>query len=74
MDVGQTKVVLHASGEATTIAGPFRSEYIFTLHLTEDGHKVRKVEEFVDSALSKDQGAKIREAIASTQTPKEAAQ
>jgi hypothetical protein len=39
--------------------------------MTEDGGKIRKVEEFVDSALSKEQGAKIREAIANAQAKQE---
>ncbi|KUL87488.1 hypothetical protein ZTR_04573 [Talaromyces verruculosus] len=63
VDTAQKRVVMHGSGSATTLAGPFSSEYIFILHMTENGENIRKVEEFVDSALSKAEGQRIRDAL-----------
>lgn len=63
VDTDQKRVVMHGNGAATTLAGPFSSEYVFVLHMTENGEKIRKVEEFVDSALSKAEGQKIRDAL-----------
>ena len=66
MDIEQQKVVLHANGEAATLAGPFKSEYVFLLTMVTEHGTVRlsRVEEFVDSKLSAEEGGKVREAIA----------
>ncbi|KAI1187485.1 hypothetical protein F5B17DRAFT_399699 [Nemania serpens] len=60
VDVENRSVVLHADGTADTILGPFRNEYIFILKMDESGSKVRRVEEFVDSAAVVDLVPRIK--------------
>ncbi|KAL9616942.1 MAG: hypothetical protein Q9160_008212 [Pyrenula sp. 1 TL-2023] len=50
VDDEKRSVVLHATGTADTILGPFHNEYIFVLKMDETGQKVRHIDEFVDSA------------------------
>ncbi|KAF4628187.1 hypothetical protein G7Y89_g9965 [Cudoniella acicularis] len=59
VDPIQKKVVLYGKGEATTLAGPFKSEYVFLLTMVEENNdeiRISKVEEFVDSNLSIQEG------------------
>ncbi|MCJ1263672.1 hypothetical protein MMC22_003542 [Lobaria immixta] len=51
-DTESQKVVLQANGSADTIVGPYINEYVFILHATEDGTKLKLVEEFFDSLKS----------------------
>lgn len=66
--------MLHASGEATTLAGEFKSEYVFLLTMVRgSGGKVllSRVEEFVDSKLAAEEGGKVRQAIANAKEEEE---
>ncbi|KAI0911431.1 hypothetical protein F4823DRAFT_636351 [Ustulina deusta] len=60
IDVEKRSVIMHANGVADTILGPFRNEYIFTLKMDETGTKIRRVEEFVDSAVVLDMVPRIK--------------
>jgi ketosteroid isomerase-like protein len=44
--------IIHASSTAETKIGPYANEYTLMLTFTEDGKKVTKFDEFVDSAYS----------------------
>jgi ketosteroid isomerase-like protein len=46
--------IIHALSTAETRIGPYANEYMLILTFTEDGKKVTKFDEFVDSAYSKD--------------------
>ncbi|KAL6171937.1 hypothetical protein ACJQWK_02930 [Exserohilum turcicum] len=46
------KCIIHASSRAETKIGPYANEYALILTFTEDGKKVTKFDEFVDSAYS----------------------
>jgi hypothetical protein len=46
--------IIHASSTAETEIGPYANEYVLILTFTEDGKKVTKFDEFVDSAYSKE--------------------
>ena len=67
VDEAARKVVLRASSMATTALGPYNNEYTLILHMTEDGRKVEKFYEFVDSAYSADYMPRLRDAIATQQ-------
>ena len=55
---------MHASSKATTDLGDYANEYMIILYMTEDGSKVERFLEFVDSAYSKDFMGRLREAVA----------
>ena len=63
-DTESNRIVIHASSAADTIAGPFNNEYIFILHVTDDGSKLKEVEEYIDSFKAKEQNPRLRAAIA----------
>lgn len=44
--------IMHATSTAETDIGPYANEYALVLHFTDDGKKVTKFLEFVDSAYS----------------------
>lgn len=43
-----------ASSTATTDLGDYKNEYMLALHITEDGTKVHRIEEFMGSKNSTD--------------------
>lgn len=55
---------MHASSKAVTDLGDYANEYMIILYMTEDGSKVERFLEFVDSAYSKDFMGRLREAMA----------
>jgi len=57
----QHMAVVHAKGSGETPFAPYRNEYAFFLYFTEDGSKVVRVEEFVDSAFRNGFHAKMQE-------------
>ena len=61
VDEEAKKVVMHASSTATTDLGDYNNEYILVLHMTEDGTKVHRFEEFVDSKYSTEFLSRLRE-------------
>jgi hypothetical protein len=54
--------MMHASSTAETPVGPYGNEYALVLKFSEDGSKVEKFEEFVDSGYSEKFFAKLAEA------------
>ena len=44
-------VIVHATGSAETVVGPYRNEYVFFLKMNEAGDELVEVEEHVDSAF-----------------------
>jgi ketosteroid isomerase-like protein len=50
---------MHASSRAETPIGTYANEYALVLSFTEDGTKITKIEEFVDSAYSAQFFAKL---------------
>lgn len=64
VDEAARKVFMHASSTATTVLGPYSNEYSLILHMTEDGRKVEKFYEYVNSAYTVDYMPRLREAIA----------
>ncbi|KAL8944332.1 MAG: hypothetical protein Q9216_000517 [Gyalolechia sp. 2 TL-2023] len=60
IDEPARKVVMHLSSTASTPIGVYNNEYMLTLHMTEDGRKVDKFEEFVDSRYSADFMPRVR--------------
>ena len=67
VDEEARKVAMHASSTATTDLGDYSNEYMLVLHMTEDGKKVERGEEFVDSKHSADFFARLREHLAGKQ-------
>ena len=67
VDETARKVVMHASSTASTKLGSYNNEYTLILHMTEDGRKVEKFYEFVDSAYSADYMARLRDSIVNQQ-------
>jgi ketosteroid isomerase-like protein len=53
---------MRATSTAETDIGPYANDYVLILYFTEDGEKVVKFEEYVDSAYSKGFFAKLAEA------------
>lgn len=51
-DAAARKCIIHATSRAETKIGPYTNEYALILTFTEDGRKVTKFDEFVDSAYS----------------------
>ncbi|KAH9943287.1 uncharacterized protein BXZ73DRAFT_97337 [Epithele typhae] len=53
-DERANKVVIWCHSTADTAVGPYKNEYMLTLHFNEEGDKVTKLYEFVDGANSVD--------------------
>jgi ketosteroid isomerase-like protein len=51
-DAEARRCVIHASSTANTRIGTYGNEYALFLTFTEDGKKISKIEEFVDTAYS----------------------
>ena len=64
VDEQARQVVLHALSTAMTELGEYANEYVLTLWMTDDGTKVQKFEEFVDSKYSVEFLGKLREHLA----------
>jgi len=60
-DAEQHMAVVHAKGSGETPVGPYRNEYAFFCYFNEDGTKITRVEEFVDSAFSQGFFGKVGE-------------
>ncbi|KAF1916292.1 hypothetical protein BDU57DRAFT_574111 [Ampelomyces quisqualis] len=54
--------IMHATSTAETDIGPYGNEYALVLNFTNDGNKVTKILEFVDSAYSIKFFARLAEA------------
>ena len=67
VDEEARRVVMHASSTATTDLGEYNNEYILVLHMTEDGAKVERFEEFVDSKYSTEFLPRLREHLVAKQ-------
>ncbi|KAL8723561.1 MAG: hypothetical protein Q9225_000196 [Loekoesia sp. 1 TL-2023] len=61
IDEPARKVVMHLTSTASTDLGKYHNEYMMTLHMTKDGCKVDKFEEFVDSKYSADFMPRLRD-------------
>jgi ketosteroid isomerase-like protein len=59
-DVEARTCMMHASSTANTKKGPYANEYALILTFTNDGKKIEKIEEFADSAYSKEFFAKLQ--------------
>ncbi|KAL6714554.1 hypothetical protein ACLMJK_007979 [Lecanora helva] len=51
-DAENHSCAMYLSSTATSPLGPYKNEYTFFLHFTDDGTKIIKVEEMVDSGYS----------------------
>ena len=67
VDEEARKVAMHASSTATTDLGDYSNEYMLVLHMTVDGKKVVRFEEFVDSKYSADFMPRLREHLVGKQ-------
>jgi ketosteroid isomerase-like protein len=54
--------IMHASSTAETDIGPYANEYALILNFTDDGKKVTKFSEYVDSAYAMQFFARFAEA------------
>ncbi|KAL8997205.1 MAG: hypothetical protein Q9169_003471 [Polycauliona sp. 2 TL-2023] len=52
VDEAARKVVLHLTSTASTNIGDYGNEYMLKLHMTDDGRKIVRFEEFVDSGYT----------------------
>jgi len=57
---------MHASSTAKTPIGSYANEYMLALTFTDDGTKVIRFDEFVDSAFSASYFARLQEWAASS--------
>lgn len=64
VDETDRKVAMHVTSTASTSIGEYHNEYRLTLHMTEDGQKIDKFEEFVDSKYSADFMPRVRNFLA----------
>ncbi|KAH7087114.1 hypothetical protein FB567DRAFT_602682 [Paraphoma chrysanthemicola] len=60
-DAEQHTCMMHATSTAETDIGPYANEYALVLHFTEDGKKVVRFLEYVDSKYSSEFFAKLAE-------------
>ena len=67
VDEEARKVAMHASSTATTDLGDYSNEYMLVLHMTEDGKKVVRFEEFLDSKSTTEFMPRLREHLAGKQ-------
>ena len=67
VDEEARKVVLHASSTATTDLGDYSNEYMLVLQMAEDGTKVVRVDEFLDSKYSTEYLPRLREHLVGKQ-------
>ena len=67
VDEEARKVAMHASSTATTDLGDYGNEYMLVLHMTVDGKKVVRFEEFVDSKYSTEFMPRLREHLVGKQ-------
>ena len=51
---------MHATSTAETDIGDYRNEYMLVLHMTEDGGKVERFMEYVDSGYSREFLGRLR--------------
>ena len=58
-DEAARKVAMHVTSTAETDIGKYKNEYMLILYMTEDGRKVQKILEYVDSSHSKDFFARL---------------
>ncbi|KAI1262154.1 hypothetical protein F5Y18DRAFT_161562 [Xylariaceae sp. FL1019] len=63
-DAAANKVVIWATSTASTPVGPYANEYTLMLYFNEDGSRVVRFNEFVDSANSVTFFPKLREYVA----------
>ncbi|KAH8195862.1 hypothetical protein TruAng_009964 [Truncatella angustata] len=59
-DVVGKQVAVWCSSTADSVVGPYQNEYVMMLYFTDDGSKVVRVREFVDSAFSINHFGKMR--------------
>jgi hypothetical protein len=59
IDVEKRTVSMHLKGSAVSKLGPYNNEYIMTITVTEDGEKVERILEFLDSGYTRDYFAKL---------------
>ena len=67
VDEEARKVAMHVSSTAKTDLGDYGNEYILVLHMTEDGEKVVRFEEFVDSKYSEEFMPRLKEHLVGKQ-------
>ena len=67
VDEEAQKVAMHAFSTATTDLGDYSNEYMLVLHMTVDGTKVERFEEFVDSKYSMEFMPRLREHLVGKQ-------
>jgi ketosteroid isomerase-like protein len=61
-DADEHKCIMHATSTAETDIGPYGNEYALVLFFTDDGKKVTKFLEYVDSAYAMQFFARLAEA------------
>ncbi|KAL9022809.1 MAG: hypothetical protein Q9185_000072 [Variospora sp. 1 TL-2023] len=66
VDEAARKVSMHLTSSATTGIGDYSNEYMVTLHMTEDGRKTDRFDEFADSKYSAEFLSKLYEHKAQT--------
>ncbi|KAK3367422.1 hypothetical protein B0T24DRAFT_710372 [Lasiosphaeria ovina] len=58
-DTDTNKIVISAHGSADTPVGPYSIDYMLVLHFTDDGTKITRVSEWVDSAVFSEFSARL---------------
>lgn len=67
VDEEARNVVMHAHSTATTELGDYSNEYMLVLHMTVDGTKLVRFEEFLDSKYSAEYLPQLREHLVGKQ-------
>jgi ketosteroid isomerase-like protein len=60
-DPKQRSAAVHATAVGDTPLGVYENEHVFFLSFTDDGKKVNRVEEYVDTSYSEDFVKKVKE-------------
>ena len=70
VDETAREVVMHLTSTASTALGEYHNEYMVTLHITEDGGKIDRFEEFVDSKYSTDYMSRLQRSLSQSDKAK----
>jgi len=70
-DLPQRKICMWLSARADTLAGEYVNEYVWNMEFDEEGKKIVRFKEFVDTVMARDFFPKLMAAMKSVQSAKE---
>ena len=64
VDINKRAAVFHGTSRAESVAGAYENEFVWVIYMNEDGTKAVRIEEFVDSAKTREQLEELQEVLA----------